>query len=120
MVETPTEWAGGDRDREGDTTGADRGERDYGDSAGYGGGGSTLDYDEVLGDENSRRDIGPNPLDAVVQTGKDKDDAEGDTDGTEAAAGPHAKPELTNPDATPGAGALPSATDEGDIDPGAG
>jgi hypothetical protein len=28
------------------------------------------------------------------------------------AAGPHARPELTNPDATPGTGSLPDADDE--------
>lgn len=34
-------------------------------------------------------------------------------------AGPHAKPELTNPDATPGAGSLPDP-DAKDVDGGAG
>ncbi|MBB3937151.1 hypothetical protein [Aureimonas phyllosphaerae] len=34
-------------------------------------------------------------------------------------AGPHAKPELTNPDATPGAGSLPDDGETGD-DAGAG
>ncbi|WP_294643839.1 hypothetical protein [uncultured Aureimonas sp.] len=34
-------------------------------------------------------------------------------------AGPHAKPELTNPDATPGAGSLPDDGEAGD-DAGAG
>ena len=78
MGETGMHASGGpdsDRDRDGDTPGGTGGERDYGDSAGYGGGGSTLDYDEVLGDETSRRDIGPNPLDAVVHTGREKRDA---------------------------------------------
>ncbi len=70
MAETAMDASGGDRDRPDDTTGADVGKRDYGDSAGYGGGGSTLDYDELLGEENSPRDLGrPNPLDAVVHTG---------------------------------------------------
>jgi hypothetical protein len=32
------------------------------------------------------------------------------------AAGPHAKPELTNPDNTPGTGALPSAGEASDND----
>lgn len=36
------------------------------------------------------------------------------------AAGPHARPELTNRDATPGAGSLPDETPEGDADGGTG
>ncbi len=36
------------------------------------------------------------------------------------AAGPHAQPHLTNPDATPGAGSLPDETAKGDADAGAG
>jgi hypothetical protein len=32
------------------------------------------------------------------------------------AAGPHAEPALVNPDATPGAGAVPPAGDQGDAD----
>jgi hypothetical protein len=36
------------------------------------------------------------------------------------AAGPHAKPELTDPDKTPGAGTLPPADKEGDEDSTAG
>lgn len=35
-------------------------------------------------------------------------------------AGPHARPELTDHDATPGAGALPDIGTDEDIDPGAG
>jgi hypothetical protein len=35
-------------------------------------------------------------------------------------AGPHATPELTNHDATPGAGSLPDDDDGGDADGGAG
>lgn len=35
-------------------------------------------------------------------------------------AGPHAKPELTNHDATPGAGSLPDDSEDGDADGGAG
>lgn len=36
-------------------------------------------------------------------------------------AGPHATSELTNPEATPGTGALPTGTTGGDeVDPGAG
>jgi hypothetical protein len=114
--------AGGD-----ERAGPDRAERDFGDSAGYGGGGSALDYDEVLGDATSRRDTGkPNPLDAVVHTERSGGDAErsgdrpSDADSTEDLAGPHAKPALTNEAATPGSGALPSEPTGGDVDPGAG
>lgn len=39
---------------------------------------------------------------------------------TPPAAGPHANPELINPDATPGTGALPTPGKEGDADPGSG
>ena len=39
--------------------------RDFGDSAGYGGGGSTRDYRDVLGEDEARRHR-PNPLDAVM------------------------------------------------------
>ena len=35
-------------------------------------------------------------------------------------AGPHATPELTDEDATPGTGALPGRTKSGGIDPGVG
>jgi hypothetical protein len=36
-------------------------------------------------------------------------------------AGPHAKPELTDDEATPGAGTLPDRSSDGqDVDPGAG
>lgn len=35
-------------------------------------------------------------------------------------AGPHARPELTNPDATPGTGALPDQNTSGDADGGTG
>jgi len=38
-------------------------DRDFGDSAGYGTGGSTLDYRDLLPDE---RPVRPNPLDAVM------------------------------------------------------
>ena len=39
--------------------------RDFGDSAGYGSGGSTRDYQEVVG-ENPVNAGRPNPLDAVI------------------------------------------------------
>ena len=44
---------------------ADR-NRDYGDSAGYGGGGAALDYDEVLGGTGRGRKLENNPLDEVI------------------------------------------------------
>ncbi len=90
MDDTAQGTPGGDRDRDGDATGTG-GERDYGDSAGYGGGGSTLDYDELLGDENSGRDLGrPNPLDAVVHTGGNGAEA-GDGGSAEDVAEPSGK-----------------------------
>jgi hypothetical protein len=46
------------------------------------------------------------------QTGG-QDSPEQQTDAKEPAAGPHSKPSLTNPDSTPGTGALP---DPGDRD----
>jgi len=88
-------------------------DRDYGDSAGYGGGGAAIDYDEVLGTDEARRLDRPNPLDEVVQTGTDK--GAGERSGGD----PLAKPELTNPDATPGSGAMPDDP-QGDVDPGVG
>ena len=129
----PVRGADADRTDDSQATGNRSDERDYGDSAGYGGGGSALDYDEVLGDENSRRDIGPNPLDEVVHTESRRGGAEGaeggsdkvaskrpSPDSTEALAGPHAKASLTNPEATPGAGALPANDASDEVDPGAG
>lgn len=80
-------------------------ERDFGDSAGYGSGGSNLDYHEV-GDRDQVRK--PNPLDAVMPP-KTEDKP----------AGPHASEALTDHERTPGAGTLPSATG-GDVDAGAG
>ena len=47
---------GGSRDRD----------RDYGDSAGYGGGGAALDYDDVLGGTGRGRKLDNNPLDEVI------------------------------------------------------
>ena len=40
--------------------------RDYGDSAGYGGGGAALDYDDVLGATGRGRNPQNNPLDEVI------------------------------------------------------
>ncbi len=129
----PVRGADADRTDDSRTTGNRSDERDYGDSAGYGGGGSALDYDEVLGDENSRRDVGPNPLDKVVHTESRKGEAERveggsdkvaskapSPDSSEALAGPHTKASLTNPEATPGAGALPADDASDEVDPGAG
>jgi hypothetical protein len=51
--------------------------RDFGDSAGYGSGGSTRDYQEVVG-ENPVTTGRPNPLDAVIPPepqGSDQDGA---------------------------------------------
>ena len=45
------------------------GERDFGSSAGYGHGGSALDYREVTGEDPVPLPR-PNPLDAVVKTGE--------------------------------------------------
>ncbi len=52
---------------------SDPAERDFGDSAGYGGGGSTRDYQDVVG-ENPVTEGRPNPLDAVIppETLRDK------------------------------------------------
>jgi hypothetical protein len=50
-----------------DATRSDSSDRDYGDSAGYGTGGSTSDYREVVGEDASRPGR-PNPLDAVMST----------------------------------------------------
>jgi|tagenome__1003787_1003787.scaffolds.fasta_scaffold19614484_2 hypothetical protein len=69
--------------------------RDFGDSAGYGHGGSERDAHEVEGRGLDR----PNPLDKVVQTkpaGEKKQPA-----------GPHAAEHLTDGGRTPGSGALP-------------
>jgi hypothetical protein len=46
--------------------------RDFGDSAGYGTGGSTRDYREVVG-EDPATDKRPNPLDAVIPPEPDAD-----------------------------------------------
>ncbi|MBA3519292.1 MAG: hypothetical protein H0T75_17025 [Rhizobiales bacterium] len=77
--------------------------------------------------------MGPNPLDEVVHTESRRGGAEGaeggsdkvaskrpSPDSSEALAGPHAKASLTNPEATPGAGALPANDASDEVDPGAG
>jgi NAD(P)-dependent dehydrogenase (short-subunit alcohol dehydrogenase family) len=46
---------------------SDPGGRDFGDSAGYGSGGSTRDYREVVGDDPAIQGR-PNPLDAIMST----------------------------------------------------
>jgi len=78
--------------------------RDFGDSAGYGHGGSELDAHEVEGRGLDR----PNPLDKVVQTKRAGEKKQ--------PAGPHAAEHLTDSDRTPGSGALPN---EPTIDDGA-
>ncbi|KFG68142.1 hypothetical protein [Microvirga sp. BSC39] len=50
--------------------------RDFGDSAGYGGGGSTRDYQEVVG-ENPVTAGRPNPLDVVIPPEPHGSDKEG-------------------------------------------
>jgi hypothetical protein len=50
--------------------------RDFGDSAGYGSGGSTRDYQEVVG-ENPVTAGRPNPLDAVIPPDRPRDRNEG-------------------------------------------
>jgi hypothetical protein len=58
--------------------------RDFGDSAGYGSGGSARDYHEVVG-ENPVTAGRPNPLDAVIPpelpSGQDEDRQRPDTSG---------------------------------------
>jgi hypothetical protein len=56
---------------------SDPADRDFGDSAGYGSGGSTRDYQEVVG-ENPVTAGRPNPLDAVIppETHGNKDENE--------------------------------------------
>src|SRR4051794_32841281 len=51
---------------------SDPGGRDFGDSAGYGTGGSAQDYRDVLGEDAAGRPSRPNPLDAVMATGSDQ------------------------------------------------
>jgi hypothetical protein len=53
--------------------------RDFGDSAGYGGGGSTRDYQEVVG-ENPVTVGRPNPLDAVIPPERTGNQDEGEQD----------------------------------------
>src|SRR3954451_14298640 len=48
---------------------SDPGGRDFGDSAGYGSGGSTRDYRDVLGEDAAGRPNRPNPLNAVMTAG---------------------------------------------------
>jgi hypothetical protein len=61
---------------DGRATSSDEKERDFGDSAGYGSGGSTRDYRDVVGDENEYASR-PNPLDAVMRdTGRRPHDVE--------------------------------------------
>ncbi len=50
--------------------------RDFGDSAGYGSGGPTRHYQEVVGESPVMQD-GPSPLDAVIPPKPDEPGAEG-------------------------------------------
>ena len=75
--------------------------RDLGDSAGYGSGGSARDYHEVEGEDRVKR---PNPLDAVMGGSGDHP------------AGPHASPDLTDKNKTPGAGTLPEPGGDNETD----
>ncbi len=52
--------------------------------------------------------------------GKPGDDKDGTAASDMPPAGPHATPELTNEDATPGAGYLPKVTREDEADPAGG
>ena len=78
----------------------DEAKRDFGDSAGYGSGGSERDYHEVEGADRTKR---PNPLDEVTGSGSHP-------------AGPHAAPDLTDTEKTPGAGTLPEPGEDKDTD----
>ena len=63
---------GGQREADATEDGTPKGEdRDFGNSAGYGHGGSALDYHEVMGEDAPPLE-GPNPLDEVVKTGGGK------------------------------------------------
>ena len=55
---------------------SDPSERDFGDSAGYGSGGSSLDYQEVVG-ENPVTTGRPNPLDEVIPSEPQGSEQEG-------------------------------------------
>jgi hypothetical protein len=59
--------------------------------------------------EDTKQDVESKRLDP-----KDKQQASSDkqSGGNQPAAGPHSKPSLTNPDSTPGTGALPDAGDQ--------
>ncbi|WP_201859408.1 hypothetical protein [Microvirga soli] len=59
--------------------------------------------------EDTKQDVESKRLDP-----KDKQQASIDKQpgGKQPAAGPHSKPSLTNPDSTPGTGALPDAGDQ--------
>lgn len=67
MSGKPSEGGRAD-DSAGGVEGSDRADRsrDYGDSAGYGGGAAALDYDDVLGDAGRGRKLDSNPLDEVI------------------------------------------------------
>jgi hypothetical protein len=56
----------------------DPSDRDFGDSAGYGTGGSTRDYHDVVG-EDSTTDDRSNPLDAVIPPEPQEQDSSKDS-----------------------------------------
>jgi hypothetical protein len=58
--------------------------------------------------EDTKNDVESKRLDPQ---GSEKASSEKQPDGKQPAAGPHSKPSLTNPDATPGTGALPDVGD---------
>ncbi|MEE1655962.1 hypothetical protein VB618_07125 [Microvirga sp. CF3062] len=58
--------------------------------------------------EDTKQDVESKRLDPQ---GDQKTSSDKQPDGKQPAAGPHSKPSLTNPDSTPGTGALPDAGD---------
>ncbi len=62
---------------------SDPGGRDFGDSAGYGGGGSARDYREIVGEDPVTANR-PNPLDAVMTTETDRREHRSDATAPEA------------------------------------
>ncbi|MDF2971270.1 MAG: hypothetical protein K0R61_1720 [Microvirga sp.] len=59
--------------------------------------------------EDTKQDVESKRLD---HQGNQQASSEKQTGGNQPAAGPHSKPSLTNPDSTPGTGALPDAGDQ--------
>ncbi|MCC2650346.1 MAG: hypothetical protein K0Q60_501 [Microvirga sp.] len=59
--------------------------------------------------EDTKQDVESKRLD---HQGNQQASSEKQPGGNQPAAGPHSKPSLTNPDSTPGTGALPDAGDQ--------